>query len=229
MKHAVWRAILQDRAVVNSAEEFARVAENECLTVKVLYIPKEDITQAKEQLLERWNACISIPETHSIHYVTKLSDTTVSVAKNSQFLKQDTCTEHVLLSSFSLKAIVGDSAATNNNSQKTASEPSQKPQGGRDWKAASEKDHQTGSQKSQNSGSQKVQNPVHEKSQNPGSQKSQNLGSQKSQNSGSQKIQKSDSDNEVEIVAESSPPQTVSSPSSFKLPVNIKFRGHVAT
>jgi len=77
VKHAVWRAILQDRAVVNSAEEFARFAENECLTVKVLNIPKEDITQAKEQLLERWNACISIPETHSIHYVTKLSDTTV--------------------------------------------------------------------------------------------------------------------------------------------------------
>jgi len=84
---------------VNSAEEFARVAENECLTVKVIYIPK-DITQAKEQLLERWNACISIPETHSIHYVTKLSDTTVSVAKNSQFLKQDmyrTCSSFLLL------------------------------------------------------------------------------------------------------------------------------------
>ena len=42
VKRAVWRAILQDRAVVNSAEEFARVAENECLKVKVLYIPKED-------------------------------------------------------------------------------------------------------------------------------------------------------------------------------------------
>jgi len=118
VKHAVWRAILQDCAVVNSAEEFARAAENECLTVKVLYIPKEDITQAKEQLLERWNACISIPETHSIHYVTKLSDTTVSVAKNSQFLKQDTCTEHVLLSSFSLKANVGDSAATKTTARK---------------------------------------------------------------------------------------------------------------
>ena len=48
IKRAVWRAILQDRAVVNSAEEFARVAENECLKVKVLYIPKEDITQAEE-------------------------------------------------------------------------------------------------------------------------------------------------------------------------------------
>ena len=79
IKRAVWRAILQDRAVVNSAEEFARVAENECLKVKVLYIPKEDITQAEEQLHQRWNACIPIPETHSIHYVAKLSDTTVSV------------------------------------------------------------------------------------------------------------------------------------------------------
>ena len=87
VKRAVWRAILQDRAVIGSAEEFARVAESECLKVNVIYIPKGNIAQAKEQLLERWNACLSIPETHSIHYVTKLSDTTISVAKNSQFLK----------------------------------------------------------------------------------------------------------------------------------------------
>ena len=181
VKRAVWRAILQDRAVVNSAEEFAKVAENECLKVQVLYIPKEDITQAKEQLFERWNACISIPETHSIHYVTKLSDTTVSVAKNSQFLKQDTCTEHVLLSSFSLKPIVGDSATTNNNIQK--------PQSGTDRKPASEKDHKTGSEKTQNPVHEKSQNPVHDKGHNPGSQKSQNPGSPKNQNPGSQKSQ----------------------------------------
>ena len=115
--------------VVNSAEEFARVAENECLKVKVLYIPKEDITQAEEQLHQRWNACIPIPETHSIHYVAKLSDTTVSVAKNSQFLKQDTCTEHVLLSSFGPR--VDDSATTNITTQKTARVMDQKPQSSR--------------------------------------------------------------------------------------------------
>ena len=92
------------------SNEFARVAESECLKVNVIYIPKGNIAQAKEQLLKRWNACLSIPETHSIHYVTRLSDTTISVAKNSQFfIKQDACTEHVLLSSFSLKPIVGDS------------------------------------------------------------------------------------------------------------------------
>ena len=215
VKRAVWRAILQDRAVVNSAEEFAKVAENECLKVQVLYIPKEDITQAKEQLFERWNACISIPETHSIHYVTKLSDTTVSVAKNSQFLKQDTCTEHVLLSSFSLKPIVGDSATTNNNIQK--------PQSGTDRKPASEKDHKTGSEKTQNPVHDKGQNPGSQKSQIPGREKDQNQGSRKRQNPGNQKSQKSDSDNEVEIVAESSPLQTVSSTCSFKLPVNIKI------
>ena len=100
VKRAVWRAILQGRAVIGSAEEFARVAKSECLKVNVIYIPKGNIAQAKEQLLERWNACLSIPETHSIHYVTKLSDTTISVAKNSQFLKQDalyrTCSSFLL-------------------------------------------------------------------------------------------------------------------------------------
>ena len=99
VKHAVCREILQDHAVVNSAEEFAKVANKECQKVKLLYIPKEEITQAKEHLLQRWNACLAIPETHSIHYVAKLSDTTVSVAKNSQFLKQDTCMQHVRVSS----------------------------------------------------------------------------------------------------------------------------------
>ena len=64
-------------------------------------------------------------------------------------------TEHVLLSSFSLKPIVGDSATINNNTQNR--------QSGRDWKPTTEKEHKT------------------EKIQNPGRQRSQNLGSQKSQ------------------------------------------------
>ena len=64
-------------------------------------------------------------------FETKLSDTTISVAKNSQFLKQDACTELVLLSSFSLKPIVGDSATINNNTRNK--------QSGRDWKPATEK------------------------------------------------------------------------------------------
>ena len=131
VKSAVWRAILQGRAVIGSAEEFARVAESECLKENVIYIPKGNIAQAKEQLLERWNACLSIPETHSIHYVNKLSDTTISVAKNFQFLKQDACTEHVLLSSFSIKPIVGDSATINNNTQNK--------QSGKNWNPATEK------------------------------------------------------------------------------------------
>ena len=37
IKRAGWRAILQDRAVVNSAEEFAKVAENECLITGVTH------------------------------------------------------------------------------------------------------------------------------------------------------------------------------------------------
>ena len=97
---------------------------------------------------------------------------------------------------FSLKPIVGDSATINNNTQNTPS--------GRDWKPTTEKEHKTG----------KIQNPGNQKSENPGRQRSQNLGSQKSQIS--------DSDNEVEIVTESFPLQTVSITISFKLPVNIE-------
>ena len=166
VKRAVWRAILQDRAVVNSAEEFAMVAENECQKVNVLYIPKEDITQTKVQLLERWNACIAIPETHSVHYVTELSDTTVSAAKNSQFLQHETCTEHVLLSSFSLKPIIGDPTATTKNIQKTGHEKSEN------------QDHE----KSQNSGHEKSQNPDREKSQHPHCEESENPDREKSPN-----------------------------------------------
>lgn len=87
----------------------------------------------------------------------------------------------------------------------------------------SQKNQNPNSQKSQNLGSHKIRNPGNLKIQNPVHEKSQNPGSQKTQNPGSQKIQKSDSDNEVEIVAESSPPQTVSGPGRFKLSVNIKI------
>ena len=190
IKRAVWRAILQDRAVVNSAEEFARVAENECLKVKVLYIPKEDITQAEEQLHQRWNACIPAPETHSIHYVAKLSDTTVSVAKNSQFLKQDTCMEHVLLSSFGPR--VGESATISNTNQKTANEMNQNPQSGRCKKPAGENSNKPGSRTSQKLDSKKSQNPDNEKSQNPGSETSQKPDSEKSQKPESEKSQNPD-------------------------------------
>ena len=192
VKRAVWRAILQDRAVVNSAEEFARVAENECLKVKVLYIPKEDITQVEEQRHQRWNVCIPIPETYSIHFVSKISDTTVSVAKNSQFLKQDTCREHVLL--FSLGPRVGESATIDNANQKTAHEVNQKPQSGRCNKPAGEKGYKPGSQKSQKGDSEKSPTSDSKTSQNPDNKKSQNPGSEMSQKPEIEKSQKPDSE-----------------------------------
>ena len=40
-----------DCVVVNSAEEFARVAENECLKVKVLYIPGRRAASSKVECL----------------------------------------------------------------------------------------------------------------------------------------------------------------------------------
>ena len=133
-------------------KQFWRVCKScrEWVQAKVLYIRKENITQTEEQLHQRWHACIPIPEAHSILYVAKLSDTTVSVAKNSQFFKQDTCREHVLLSSFGPR--VGESATINNANQKTAHEMNQKAQSGRCKKPAGEKSYKPGSQKSQSKG-----------------------------------------------------------------------------
>ena len=47
----------------------------------------------------RWDVCIAIPGNHSIHFVIKSSERAVLVTKNSPFCIQETCTEHVLISS----------------------------------------------------------------------------------------------------------------------------------
>ena len=98
IKRAVWRAILQNRAVVNSAEEFATVAQRECNKIKVVYIAKVVISETiTADLKARWEACKTVKGTHSVHFVKKGNVNSVLVAKNSQFTTQDECVEHQIL------------------------------------------------------------------------------------------------------------------------------------
>jgi len=97
VKRAVWRAILQNRAVVNSAQEFSVVANDECKKVEVIFVPKEEIDQIEEKLCKRWEVAVPIPQTPSIHFAKRKSSSTVYVAKNSQFKQQELCIEHCLI------------------------------------------------------------------------------------------------------------------------------------
>ena len=98
VKRSVWRAILQNRAVVNSAEEFATVAQRECNKIKVVYISKADISKTiSADLKARWEACSTVHGTHAIHFVKRSDHNSILVAKNSQFATQDECVQHQVL------------------------------------------------------------------------------------------------------------------------------------
>ena len=97
IKRSVWRAILHNRDVINSAQEFASVASKECQNVEVLYVSAEDVNRVDEELSERWDAAEPIPATRSIHFVERKSSSKINVSKNSQFALQDTCEEHCLI------------------------------------------------------------------------------------------------------------------------------------
>ena len=102
VKRAVWRSILQSNAVVTSPEEFFETAQRVCKKINVLYISEQQVKDVTEKLHERWGNCKAIPHTHSVHYVAKLSDSSLITAKNSQFFKSDGYQEHTLISKSSV-------------------------------------------------------------------------------------------------------------------------------
>ena len=97
VKRSVWRAILQDKEVVTNAEEFCQTAQKLCSKIEVLYVSKPVIQKERDKLQERWDRCKAIPQTHSVHFAARASDSTVTVAKNSQFFQKDISQEHVLI------------------------------------------------------------------------------------------------------------------------------------
>ena len=98
VKRAVWHSILQSREVVTSAKGFFETAQSLCKKINVLYIPKQKVRDVTEKLHERWRKCKTIPNTHCVHYVAKSSDSSITMAKNSQFFKTDACQIHNLIS-----------------------------------------------------------------------------------------------------------------------------------
>ena len=67
------------------------------LKSKFYTVPKPVIQKERCKLQERWDRCLAIPQTHSIHFAVRVSDSTITVAKNSQFFHKDVWQEHLLI------------------------------------------------------------------------------------------------------------------------------------
>lgn len=88
VKRAVWRRILQERANVQSAEQFAQCAQIACPNVCILYVKSQEVTDVRVELEVLWtrNEPRRIPSTHELHYVKANSDSYVDVSEISPFL-----------------------------------------------------------------------------------------------------------------------------------------------
>ncbi|GFO26845.1 Cc8l18.2-like protein [Plakobranchus ocellatus] len=78
IKRAVWRAILQQRAIINSASEFAEIAKETCPNIKIFYISnsKEEIASVREDLQKYWkeNVPKTIADTRKFHFFKQNCD-----------------------------------------------------------------------------------------------------------------------------------------------------------
>ncbi|GFO14380.1 otu domain-containing protein 5 [Plakobranchus ocellatus] len=70
VKRAVWRRILQQRVIINSASEFAEIAKETCPNIKIFYISKEEIASVREELEQYWNENVpkTIADTRKFHF-----------------------------------------------------------------------------------------------------------------------------------------------------------------
>ena len=87
VKRTVWRRILQRRAIINSAEEFAGVARECCPNIRILFVSKKDTEKVKECLDEKWlkQPVNSIPGTQALHYAVAISASDLQVQPVSPF------------------------------------------------------------------------------------------------------------------------------------------------
>ena len=87
VKRTVWRRILQRRALINSAEEFADVARECCPSIKILFVSKKEIEATKERLDAKWiqNPVKTIPGTQALHYAVAASASDLKVQPISPF------------------------------------------------------------------------------------------------------------------------------------------------
>lgn len=90
VKRAVWRRILQNKVVINSAQEFAEVAKEACPNIKIICVPKEKVATIKKELDLFWlhNLPKTITDTRKFHHFQPVSTTELEAAIVTDF-KQD--------------------------------------------------------------------------------------------------------------------------------------------
>ena len=87
VKRAVWRRILQRRAIFNSAEEFAGVARECCPNIRILFVSKNEVEIVKDRLNDKWlqQPLKSISGTQALHRAVATSSTALRVQPVSPF------------------------------------------------------------------------------------------------------------------------------------------------
>ena len=55
VKRAVWRRMLQRQVLLNTARDFANVAERACPNIKVIFIPKDHVEEVEKEFQEIWD------------------------------------------------------------------------------------------------------------------------------------------------------------------------------
>ncbi|ESO91762.1 hypothetical protein LOTGIDRAFT_163120 [Lottia gigantea] len=87
VKRAVWRRILQNRVLVNSAEDFANVAKECCPHINVTFVDKDHIAAMKKEMGDFWieNSPQPIPNIRKCHYFKRISSSQMVVGDVSPF------------------------------------------------------------------------------------------------------------------------------------------------
>ena len=88
VKRAVWRRILQEKVVINTAEEFYHCAKECCPNICMLFVSSGEIAHVRTELEALWvtKEPRRIPSTHEVHFVKAASATRLDVAVVSPFL-----------------------------------------------------------------------------------------------------------------------------------------------
>lgn len=85
VKRAVWRRILQKQVVVNTAEDFAKVAKEACPNIAIIYVTKEAINQVRVEFEHLWsgNEPRNIPNIRQSHFFRKMSSSSTELEKSA--------------------------------------------------------------------------------------------------------------------------------------------------
>lgn len=86
VKRTVWRHIKAGKVTVNTAEQFAKVAQTQYPNVQIRFISKEDIEKGSESLQMKWKSALPVPNIHSVHCVKPSSNNHVQISDISRAL-----------------------------------------------------------------------------------------------------------------------------------------------